>query len=112
MRTDVPANETAIKQLLLTSRIIAGALSAGVIIFVAVAISLRLGQPPGEAFIAFVAAGFAAVILLLRMVVLSVLAGRRGSPAPETLALLRLYHGRLIIGLAMLEGAALFNGVA
>jgi hypothetical protein len=106
------ANETTITQMLLPSRIIAGALPAGVIIFVVVAISLRLGQPPGETFLAPVGAGFAVVIVLLRIAVLGVLGRQRGSSAPETLALVRLYQVRMIVGLAMLEGAALFNAVA
>jgi hypothetical protein len=46
------------------------------------------------------------------MVVLGLLDRRGGSPAPETLGLMRQYQVRMIVGLAMLEGAALFNTVA
>jgi hypothetical protein len=112
MQPHDPRDETAITQVLLVSRIILGGLASGVIFAVVAFISVRQNQPPGEPFLANYAAGCAGLFLLLRLAVLGIITRRRNASPRDLRTLLRLYQTRLIVGLAILEGAALFNAVA
>ena len=106
--------EAAIDSTLLMCRIIAGALVFGVATFAAVAVVLRLDDPPAaDALISLIAAGFAAASVVIRQVLVSLIGGRTGSSqAAGAFGPLLLYQTRMIAGLAILEGAALFNVVA
>lgn len=114
MSADPRPSDSAIDPALLTCRIIAGALVFGVVSFAAVAIVLRLGDPPAAAMlISLIAVGFAAVMAVARQIVLSLFSGGTGaSEGGGTSGALALYQTRMIIGLALLEGAAFFNLVA
>lgn len=107
-RTDDPA----ITQAAVTCKIIAGALVFGVVAFAAVVVVLRLGRQPGGTLISFVAVGFAAAMIVVRQFVLGIAGGRTGPPQPGPAGPLALYQTRMIIGLAILEGAAFFNCIA
>lgn len=114
MSADPPSNEPTIEPALLTCRIIAGALVFGVVTFAAVAIVLRLGDPPAAAMLmSLIAAGIAVAAAGARQVMVGVLSGGTGtSQGVGPSGSLALYQTRMIVGLAILEGAAFFNVVA
>jgi len=106
--------EEAINGFALVCKIIASSLIGGVLAFAGVAIVLRLGKPPAPgSLISSVAAGVVAATVVIRQVVLGLFAGRTGdSQGPAPAGPLALYQTRMIVGLALLEGAAFFNLVA
>lgn len=109
------SDDAAVTQALTVCKIIAGALVFGVVAFAAVVIALRLGESPANAaLVSYIAAGFAAVAVVARQVILGVLGGRTGTSqhGGGTAGVLALYQTRMIVGLALLEGAAFFNLVA
>lgn len=114
MSPDPRPSEPVIDPALLTCRIIAGALVFGVVTFAAVAIVLRLDDPPAAAMtISLMAAAFAAAVTVVRQIVLSLFSGGTGaSEGGGTSGALALYQTRMVLGLALLEGAAFFNLVA
>jgi hypothetical protein len=118
MMSNTPApNDLELTPMLAVCKIIAGSLVFGVIAFAAVAIALRLGQAPEpDALMSIIAAVFAAGTVIVRQVLLGVMSGRAvpAAPASETTANspLGLYQTRMIVGLALLEGAAFFNLIA
>ena len=111
-------------------QIIAFALIQGVAVFLAVAVFLSWGRPPGDPILEQLAAVFAAAAVLARFVIPAMVARgqvRQAKIMREELAardsnddqlslgeqkLYAVYQTTLIIGMAMLEGAALFAGVA
>lgn len=107
-------DDDSITKFALVCKIIAGALIAGVLAFAAVAVVLRLGKPPAaDGLVSLIAAGVAAAALVIRQVALGFFGGRTGeSQAVGAAGPLMLYQTRLIVGLAVLEGAALFNLIA
>jgi hypothetical protein len=113
MSPEPTTDDPAITQVAVTCKIIAGALVFGVVAFAAVAVVLRLGQAPGGSLVSSVAAGLAAAVVVVRQVVLGVMGGRTGpSSMPGPIGALALYQTRMIVGLALLEGAAFFNIVS
>lgn len=107
-------NDEAINGFALICKIIASSLIGGVLAFAGVAIVLRLGKPPAAAgLISAIAAGFAVASVLIRQVLLGLLAARAGgSRGLGAAGPLAPYQTRMIIGLALLEGAAFFNLIA
>lgn len=110
-----PTNDRELAPMLAACKIIAGSLIFGVIAFAAVAIALRLGRIPEQnSLVSVIAAVFAAGTVVVRQVVLGMIAGRAVPSASEPTAptSFGMYQTRLIVGLALLEGAAFFNVVA
>ncbi len=104
-----------------TMQIICGALMMGVLMFAGVAMFLRLGpnaQPPAaQPVIAYLAAGMAAIIFVARLVVVPIatqmgikqLAAMIPLEELTKLDFYGVYQMRMIVGCALLEGAAFFN---
>lgn len=97
-------------------QIISLALPAGVVLFALVAVVLlgSLRQPPAGPLISLLGAGFAAMMVVARFVLPNLLF-RPQVPEGETLdvdSACNIYQTRLIVALALLEGAAFFNLVA
>ena len=115
MSADERDRDALIAPTLLTCRIIGGALVFGVLAFATLVIVLRLGEPAeDEALVSLIGAGVAFLAVVARQVVVGVMGGRTasgtaGSPAAGALG---LYVTRLIVGLAILEGACFFNLIA
>ena len=108
---------------LLSMRIIHGALCMGMVTATVVLGMLRLngGQPPAQLpMISYVGFGMAAVCLVLSFIVPNLLAaGFRQRIAAGTLPLpgddvgwWAIYQARLIVGMALLEGAAFMQAIA
>ena len=116
---------------LVTMRILVGAMAAGVLVFLVLALAMASGRPDPESRIshgAVLVACLAAIACAIvpRLVTRSLLsaaahgqAGQSaepGGPAPEGQSavgpLLGLYQTRLLVSAAILEGAALLNIVA
>ena len=98
---------------LLTMRIIIGALVMGVLTFSAVAVVVRaqgnMRPPPAVPVISYVAAGQGVLMLVLQAIVpAAIVAGGRKAipPGAGTDGWLGLYMTRMIVGAALLEGAA------
>lgn len=117
------------------SQIIAFSLASGVSVFLAVALSLRYSKGlfapnpwdvmPPRNIVSFMALMMAAIVTVLSFAIPRQIAGnmRRvvasgksahglGEFRGETSELLGVYQTQMIIGLALLEGGAFFNGVA
>ena len=90
-----------------TCRIIAAALSGGVLLFAAIALVIRAGEPPTGRLLSLIAVGFAAFAVLASSLVLGFMAGRTGGVGRTGAQ--TLYVTRMLIRLAPLEGAAFFN---
>ena len=104
-----------VASMLVICKIIAGSLVFGVIAFAAVAIAMRLGRAAEDAsLISIIAAVFAAGTVVVRQVLLGIFVGQAvpKSSEPTTRTSFQLYQTRMIIGLALLEGAAFFNVIA
>jgi len=99
-----------------TMQIIIGALTAGVLTFAGVAVALRASGPAPAgrdmAVVSYIAVGFGAVILVVHAVMMAVQGGairrRLADQGLTPAGLAGLYTARLIVGAALLEGAALF----
>ncbi len=110
-----PTNDRELAPMLVTCKIIAGALIFGVVSFAAVAIALRRGRDPEpNTLLSIIAAVFAVGTVVVRQVVLGVMVGRAvpKSSEPTVPTSFQLYQTRMIVGLALLEGAAFFNVIA
>lgn len=102
-----------IKQQVAVMQIIAGALMMGVVMFAGIVVVIGgLNQPSTGIFMGLMGAGFAVMAMVLHIVVPNAMA-RQGladmssnSAASEFVS---VYQGKLIVGLALLEGAAFFN---
>jgi hypothetical protein len=125
-----PDSDTALSPRLHIMRIIIFALVNGLVIFLGIAVFIRLNNPPQPAnpnlpVVTFMALGFAVMDLLIHAILpnLTTAAGRRrilqgnGPTDASRLAddrgqLCALYQTRMIIGAALLEGAAFFLLIA
>ena len=115
-------NDPKLAQHLMTARLIAGSLVMGVVIFLVVAIVIlgALEKPPEGQMISLIAAGFALMAIVLSFVVpaamgeSAVTGGERPDAiqAGTTEAAAGQFQTRMIVRLALLEGAAFFNIVA
>jgi hypothetical protein len=112
-----PDEDGVLEQFLRGTRITIGALAAGALLFAVVDIVLwsqgRVPTVPGMEVISYLAAGYAALMLVGRSVVMraaSAVARKRLLALPEvtTQKVLEVYGGRTITGAAFLEGAAFF----
>lgn len=117
MSTTSDSNDPAFSQMLVICKVIASALVFGVLVFAVIAIVFRLGEPPEpRALVSTIAAVFAAGTVVVRQLVLSVMSGRsvpsQSDVTRSATTSLQLYQTRMIVGLALLEGAAFFNIVA
>jgi hypothetical protein len=106
---------------LLTMRIIVCALVMGVLAFAGVAAFVRsqgaMPPTPDVPLVSYIAAGYGALMLLAWSVVPpAIVTGARRKLLAETAVttgrLLDLFHTRLIVGAALLEGAAFFFLIA
>jgi hypothetical protein len=99
-----------------TAQIICAALIAGVFFFLG--ITQVIGPKKDEPFLAYFAAGFAALMIVMRFVVPAIAVRNQIQSLPEDVSddlmfrLFQIYQNRMIIGLALLEGAAFFNLIA
>ena len=112
----MPESTTVSDARLLPMQIIALALPAGVVLFALVAVVLlgSLRQPPAGPLVSLLGAGFAAMMMVAHFVLPNLLFRPR-VPSGETLdvdSACNIYQTRLIVALALLEGAAFFNLVA
>lgn len=121
---------TALAKPALQMQIIVAAMAAGVAIFLTVALTIVQNQPAANPLIAYIAVGFAVLAFALWLVVPNILViqarkaiadDRVPIAAVSSLAagdadvvdqLVAVFQTRLIIGCALLEGAAFFNLVA
>ena len=116
---NVPAsNLTNLHSWIRTSQIIAGALMLGVTTFGIVAAVIGGKSPAAAPIVAYLAVAFAAQVIALRFFIpslvvkwqLKTLQNDGDSLVTERLA--GLFQTRMIIGMALLDGAALFNLIA
>lgn len=102
----------------LTAQIIAGALMAGILAFAGVAFVISKSPVAANPMISYLAAGFAAVSVVMHFVIPSLLVGAqkaalRQCPIDQRRGLLAgAYLSKTIVGMALLEGAGFFNLVA
>jgi hypothetical protein len=122
-----------IKMAARTMQIIAGALAAGVVIFLAIVLFLtsqRAVGPAGDSFLTYIAAAYSLAAIMAWAIVPSVIGGRmrqsivdrnasqwtmklaNAAELGDALPLTSVYQTRLIVGCALLEGAAFFCLVA
>ncbi|MDB5338311.1 MAG: hypothetical protein JWN70_3930 [Planctomycetaceae bacterium] len=108
-----------------TMQIICGALMMGVISFAVVAVIVRSGkaangQAEASVIVAYIAAGFAALCIAVRVVVppqtvkagISQLVKVRRPDELTRLDLYQIYQSQMIVACAVLEGAGFFNLIA
>ncbi len=101
-----------------TSQIIAGTLIAGVVMFACVAFFVAKGEPAKSPMLALIGAGMAAMAVAVRFIVPTVIvngakARLKEASATDVMAQLAgLYQTKMIVGMAVLEGAAFVNLVA
>ena len=111
MSLSPPPDDAALAPTLLLCRIIAGAMTFGVVAFATVAIVLRLGEPAEAArLLSLIGAIGGFVLVLVRQLIVGLLGGRAASLKPgQPYGAFAPYVSRMIVGLAILEGAAFFN---
>lgn len=94
-------------------QIIAAALVMGVVFFAGIVVVIgALNQPPAGMFMGVLGAGMAAMMMVLHFVVPAVMTRQAAdgvSSNAEVTVWAGIYQTKLIIGLALLEGAAFFN---
>lgn len=101
-----------------TAQIIAFALITGVLVFAAIAYFVAKGKPAAFPIVSYMGVGFAVINLTMRFVVPAYLVSMQkrslaGATEPDlTNSLAGLYQTKMIIGMALLEGAAFINLVA
>jgi hypothetical protein len=123
-------SDTALSLRIFVMRILIFALVSGIVIFLAITVFLRLNNPrqppnPNVPLISFLALGNAFANLLTYAIVpgLATTAGRRrivrgpgwadpSARASDRIQLCALYQTRMIVGAAILEGAAFFLLIA
>ncbi len=102
----------------LFSRIISGALIMGVVIFACVAFFVAKGEPAKSPMLALIGAGMAMMAVVVRFIVPTIIVNagkarlKEASDADQMSQLAGLYQTKMIVGMAVLEGAAFFNLVA
>jgi hypothetical protein len=100
------------------SQIIAGALIMGVVTFACVASFVAQGEPAKSPMIAFLGIGLAAMAVVVRFIVPTIIVNggkarlKEASDAERMSQLAGLYQTKMIVGMAVLEGAAFFNLIA
>ena len=100
------------------SQIIAGALIAGVVVFGGVAYFIAKGDAPQFPLISLMAVGFAGVATVMRFVVPTIIVNggksqlKQAADNEQQTQLAGLYQTKMIVGMALLEGAAFFNLIA
>ena len=102
-------------------QIIAAALIVGVLFFAGIAVVQTMSRPSGEPFLAYLAAGFAVMQVVLWGILPTVISSgacrqlRRTAgleEAGQTNALVGIYQTKMIVAMALLEAAAFFNLIA
>jgi hypothetical protein len=104
-----------IDQRLRVMQIVAASLAMGVAAFAVVVLALgALNEPPSNEIIAYIAAAFAAASVVAQLIVPDALAAAalKANPKRDAETVCGVYQIRMIIALALLEGAAFFNVVA
>ena len=100
------------------SQIIAGALIMGVLTFACVAFFVAKGEPAQSPMLALVGAGMAAMAVVVRFIVPTIIVNgakarlKEVADADLMIQLAGIYQTKMIVGMAVLEGAAFFNLVA
>jgi hypothetical protein len=115
-RSSTPAPVT-MQQAVRTSQIICGAMMMGIITFAGIVVTRP--APPNPALpMAYIAIGFAAIAIIVRFIVPAFVAKNESSKlkgaSPESLdaGLYGVFQTKMIIGLALLEGAGFMNLIA
>ena len=112
-------------QVVRVMQIVVFALISGVVVFAVIAAILSHGKPPGDPFLAYIARGFAVLMIVLRSVIPRVIVASQAQQLTAGLnvendedvndvvtRLCGAYQSRVIMENAMLEGAAFFNLIA
>ncbi len=100
------------------SQIIAGALIAGVVMFACAAFFVAKGEPAKSPMLALIGAGMAVMAVVVRFIVPTIIvngakARLKEASTTEVMAQLAgLYQTKMIIGMAVLEGAAFVSLIA
>ncbi len=100
------------------SQIIAGALILGVVIFACVAFVIAKGEPAKSPVIALMGAGMAVMMVVARYIVPTALVSggkaqlKQVGETEQRSLLAGFYQTKMIVGMALLEGAAFFNLIA
>jgi|GEM_PF-3063910 len=101
-----------------TAMIIAGALIQGVVIFAGVAYFIGKGQPAQSPMISFIGAGTAAMMVVMRFILPTIIVNgakaklKEASDSDLMPQLANLYVTKTVVGMAVLEAGAFFNLVA
>ena len=101
-----------------TSQIISGALIMGIVMFGGVAFVVAKGAEDKVPMLAFIGIAFAGMNTVLRFIVPTIIVNAakpkliEANDADRMVQLAGLYQTKMIVGMAVLEGAALFNLVA
>lgn len=104
-----------------TMQIIAAGLIAGVLFFGVIAVTQAIGKPPGDPLLGYLGAGFAVMAAMLGSVLPTVISRsacrrlqRRADldQAERTGVLVAIFQTKMIVALALLEGAAFLNLIA
>lgn len=106
---------TTPEQAVRVMQILAGALVMGVVMFAVVAVILigALNQPPQGMILSVFGAVFASSTFVMHLIVPNLMAAKAAAAAPpDEASLYPVYQTRMIVGLALLEGAAFFNIIA
>ena len=99
-------------------QIIAGALVTGVVVFATVAFVIAKGEPAKSPMISLMGAGMAVMMVVARFIVPMVIVNggkpqlKQSSGDEQRSLLAGLYQTKMIVGMAVLEGAAFFNLMA
>ncbi len=116
--SEIPQSED-LRNIGRTAQIIAGALIAGVLMFAVVAFIVGKGEGPDRMpVVSVIAAAIAGINLVLRFVVPAIVVSSQtksvvGTAEPKLTQLLAgIYQTKMIVGMAVLEGAAFLNLVA
>lgn len=112
-----PDDIPGLDQRVMISQIITGALVTGVVLFgiVAVAAMGVLRQPSSGVLVSVVAAGFAVMMFVAHLVLPGVMVSgalRQAGSSPGIDQLCGIFQTKLIIQMALLEGAGFFNIIA
>ena len=100
------------------SQIIAGALIAGVVMFACVAFFVAKGEPTKSPMLALIGAGMAAMAVVVRFIVPTIIVNagkarlKEATAADVMIQLAGLYQTKMIVGMAVLEGAAFVSLIA
>jgi len=103
----------SIEQVVRATQIITGAMVTGVVTFAAIVVFVlgALKDPSNGLIMSGIGAAFAGVAFVLHLVIPPLIAAKQGRGADKQ-QLYGVFQMKMIIGLALLEGAAFFNLVA